>query len=222
MKTTLQTWRLSPTGITTDLWSLSSYNGEVLVRAHNELEARSLVASRFRVRLRFGRAHSDMKSPWYVRELVRCEKVEGSEIDAAKLGSMAFPPTTAAIEQEVRRPEEPTESLVIETSQLDLPALGYVLASDVRQAIVGLLLAKQLNTTGRWLDVSVAATGDDGTVYVIIPAPKLRGVIAEELSAVLGRPFSAQENKWTVHSNEVVHLMRGRKAPDMVALVENV
>jgi len=212
MKMTLQTWRLSPTGLTTDLWSLSSYNGEVLVRAHDELEARSLVAGRFRVRRRFSRAHSDMKSPWYIRELVRCEKVEGSELDAAKLGSMAFPPAKAVIAQEVRRSEEPTESLLIETSQWDLPALGYVLASDVRQAIVGLLLAKQLNTTGRWLDVSVAATGDDGTVYVIIPAQKLRGVIAEELSAVLGRPFSAQENNWTVHSSELIRLMRGHKA----------
>jgi hypothetical protein len=62
-----------------------------------------------------------------------------------------------------------------------------VIASDIRQAIVALLLAKKAEVPGRWVDVYVAERPDDRAAYVIIPTRKLKGLIAEELSALLGR-----------------------------------
>ena len=66
MDKTLRTWRLTPSK-DSDLWSQSTYRGEVWVRAHDAIEARKLCAQRFRVRP--DRRRARMESPWYVRQL---------------------------------------------------------------------------------------------------------------------------------------------------------
>ena len=84
MDKTLRTWRLSPSK-DSELWSQSSYRGEVWVRAHDAIEARKLCAQRFRVRP--DRRRARMESPWYVREL----SDEGVQFDCVQIPCVVSP-----------------------------------------------------------------------------------------------------------------------------------
>jgi hypothetical protein len=91
---------------------------------------------------------------------------------------------------------------------------------DIREAVVALLLAKNIDTSGRWLDVYPTENGDDTGAYVIVPARKLRALIAAELTALLGREFNDQQTSWTVDREEIEVLVRlggARLAPPKVA-----
>ena len=203
----LLTWRLTPIGKDSDLWNFSSHNGEVWVRARDALEARTLAADRFRVRVRTKHGRSGMESPWYVRELARCELDQGARFEATQIACVVYPPVADAPIGEAR-----TETRTPNTSAHVQPTPSGVVASDVREAIVALLLAKRVDVPGRWLDVYVAASGDDGAAYVIIPARKLKGLIAQELSRLIGRTLSGEEASWIVQSEEIQNLLRSREA----------
>ena len=82
-----------------------------------------------------------------------------------------------------------------------------VLASDVRQRIVALLLAKEIDAPRRWLDVYAAKAADNAPIYVIIPAPKLKRVIAEELAPLIDRMLDDQETSWILYSEDVEKLL---------------
>ena len=200
MEKALLTWRLTPIGKDSDLWNFSTHRGEVWVRAHDALEARALAASRFRVQGRSGHGRSGMESPWYVRELARCELDQDARFEATQMPGVVYP---AAIG------ETQAETSVPNTSARVQPPLS---ASDVREAIVALLLARRIDVPGRWLDVYVAPGVDDGAAYVIIPTRKLKGVIAEELSRLIGRTLSVEEKSWLVMSEEIQRVLRSSEA----------
>jgi hypothetical protein len=204
MEKTLLTWRLTPIGKDSELWTFSSHSGEVWVRAYDALEARALAADRFRVRGRVKHGRSGMESPWYVRELARCERDQDARFEATQMPCVVYPAVADAAIGETQ-----TQAPAPNTSARIQPASS---ASDVREAIVALLLAKRADVPGRWLDVYMAPGMDNGAAYVIIPARKLKGVIAEELSRLIGRTLSAEEKSWLLMSEEIQRILRGSEA----------
>jgi hypothetical protein len=107
--------------------------------------------------------------------------------------------------------ETQAETCVPNTSAQVESASSEVVASDVREAIVALLLAKRVDVPGRWLDVYTAPGAGNAGAYVIIPAQKLKGVIAEELGRLIGRTLSVEEKSWLVPSDEIQHVLRSRQ-----------
>jgi hypothetical protein len=83
-----------------------------------------------------------------------------------------------------------------------------VVALDIRQAIVALLLAKKIDVSGRWLDVYVTKGDDDRAVYVIMLARKLQVLMAEEVSTLLGRNLSENETSWKLSHEEIECLLK--------------
>src|SRR5690242_18032771 len=159
MDKSLRTWRLTPTK-DSELWSQSTYRGEVWVRAHDAVAARKLTAQRFRVRP--DRRQARMESPWYLRELTRCEVDEGPRFDCVQIPCVVSPaqegasfsePTRAAAEKLKVAPEVVPER----EHQADSPELETapheLIAVDIRQAIVALLVAREIDLRGHWLDV---------------------------------------------------------------------
>jgi len=105
----------------------------------------------------------------------------------------------------------------VQTSIPDTPAeaepkASDLVAADVREAIVALLLEKRVDVPGRWLDVYIAPDTDNGAAYVIIPARKLRRVLSEELSRLIGRTLSVEEKSWFVLSEEIENILRSSEA----------
>ena len=74
-------WQLLPIESTSDHWRASTYQGEVIVRAASEAEARSTATATF------SRAYERVPgglilfSPWGQPALVRCQRVEGVPYD---------------------------------------------------------------------------------------------------------------------------------------------
>jgi hypothetical protein len=215
MEQYLRTWRLTPSK-DSDLWSQSSYRGEVWVRAYDALEARKLTAQRFRVRS--DRRRERMEGPWYARELTRCELDESPQFDWVQTPRVVspapdgkrFPETTGpTAEKVVVTPELPAQNgrkgtrLHSQLKSHDLVAL------DIRQAIVTLLVAKEIDVAGRWLDVYAASAADNEPIYIIIPAPRLKGVIAESIASLLDRKLDAQETNWILRSDDIEKLLGG-------------
>src|SRR5689334_11877856 len=218
MDKSLRTWLLTPSKDSA-LWSQGSYRGEVWVRAHDAIEARKLTAQRFRVRL--DRRRARMESPWYVRELTRCELDESSRFDSVQIpcvvspapdGKCAPEATVATVEKRKVAPEVVRKSARRAALPDAQPAPHEVVALDIRQAIVALLVAKETDVPGRWLDVYATRAVDENVVYVVIPATKLKAAISECLSSVIDRKFDDQETGWTLSSADVEKLLRSDNA----------
>ncbi len=182
------------------------------VRAHDALEARSLTAERFRVCVRTDDGRSGMESPWYMRELARCEVDPDLRFDSIEMPCVLHPAPNRRPAANAPFGEPRTEIRVLAPSADSDPASPDVVALDIRQAIVALLLAKKTDMPGRWLDVYVAEGADDRASYIIIPARKLKGLIAEELSSLLGRTLNHEEASWVVYGEEIHYLLRGGDA----------
>ena len=212
MKKPLCTWRLTPISNNSDLWTLSNHRGEVWVRAHDALEARGLTAERFRVHVRTYDGRSGMESPWYMRELASCEVDPDPRFDSIEIPCVlhAAPNRRPAANAPFGEPQ--TEIRVLDPSADSAPVSPDVVAFDIRQAIVSFLVAKKTDMPGRWLDVYVAESADESASYIIIPARKLRGLIAEELSPLLGRTLNREEASWLVYEEEIHDLLRGGDA----------
>jgi hypothetical protein len=207
MTRALFTWRLAPTGADTMLWSLSSYHGTVLVRAYDELQARSMIADRLRVPVS-ANGDGSRASPWYLRELVSCEKVEEGRLNAARVGHMEFARAKHVAQPGSPRPEKPAQRTTTQGSSGAQPDMRPLLPSDVRQAIAGLLVAQEVTIQGRWLDVSTAAAETGDISYVILPTSNSKSVIAKRLTEILGRPFTDRANSWQISRDEASSLVR--------------
>jgi len=207
MEKPLLTWRLTPVGKHSDLWNFSSHSGEVWVRAHDAIEARTLAADRFRVRVPTQRGRSGFESPWYVRELTRCELDQDARFEATQTACVVYPAAVDAAIGETR-----VQTSIPDTPAEAEPKASDLVAADVREAIVALLLEKRVDVPGRWLDVYIAPDTDNGAAYVIIPARKLRRVLSEELSRLIGRTLSVEEKSWFVLSEEVENILRSSEA----------
>lgn len=72
-------WKLTPTARDLDDWRLSSYRGPVIVRAHDEDEARSTATSKFcQAAMRTTPLQDILLNPWRQSELVSCELLKDS------------------------------------------------------------------------------------------------------------------------------------------------
>jgi hypothetical protein len=91
MQKALLTWRLTPTGEASDLWALSTHRNEVWARASDALEARRLTAQGFRVRADASDGQTTEKSPWYARELARCEVDSDARFDSIEMAQVVYP-----------------------------------------------------------------------------------------------------------------------------------
>jgi hypothetical protein len=87
------------------------------------------------------------------------------------------------------------------------PAPHELIALDIRQAIVALLVAKEIDLRGRWLDVYATRAVDEDVVYVVIPAARLKSVISECLAPLIDRKLADQETKWILSSADVEKLL---------------
>src|SRR5690348_16683216 len=159
MEKRLRTWQLTPSK-DSELWSQSSYRGEVWVRAHDAIEARKLTAQRFRVRP--DRRRARMESPWYVRKLSSCELDESTQFDCVQIPCVVSPTPDGTCFPEATRATVENRKVAPEVVRArgpnaDLPdsppAPHEIVAVDIRQAIVGLLVAREVDVRGRWLDV---------------------------------------------------------------------
>jgi hypothetical protein len=215
----LRTWRLTPSK-DSDLWSQSSYRGEVWVRAYESVEARKLVAQRFRVRPRINdRRGARMESPWYVRELTRCEADENPRFDSIEIPCVVSPAADGKTVPEAINAIAGRR--VIAQEQTDAADKGMLVhlegashdgvALDIRQAIVTLLIAREIDAPGRWLDVYAARAADNEPAYVIMPAPKLKRVIAEELAPLIARALDL-ETTWILYEEDIEKLLRSGDA----------
>jgi hypothetical protein len=157
-----------------------------------------------------------MESPWYLRELSRCEARESLQFDSVELPCVVSPapdgqglPDSTAATMEKRR----VAPKVVRDSgrRADLPdsktSLHELVALDVRQAIVALLVSKQINVAGRWLDVYAARGVDGNVVYVVIPAAKLKAIISDRLTSLIERKLDDQETRWTLSPADVEKLL---------------
>ena len=209
MNKSLRTWRLTPIK-DSELWTHSSHRGEIWVRAHNAIEARTLTAQRFRVCSAEGRGR--MESPWYVRELTRCEVDQDCRFDAIEMPCVVYPVPLGQTVADDATSKPSTAKLNSKISARSERPSGDIVAFDVRQRIVGLLLARGIDAPGRWLDVYAAEAGDDRYTYVIIPARKLKRLIATELAALIDRALDDQETRWVLCGEDVEKLLGGRAA----------
>jgi len=218
MEKSLRTWRLTPNK-DSDLWNQSSFRGEVWVRAYDAIQARKLTAQRFRVCPRGSDRRSRMESPWYVRELTRCEVDQSPRFDFIEIPGVVCPVSdgmsvsnvvsNATAESTVTNQESATDG-AHPNKAAHLQRVSHdVVASDVRQAIVALLVAKEIDAPGRWLDVYAATATGDKPIYVIIPAPKLRRTIAESVASLIDRKIDEQQTSWILHSEDIPKLLGG-------------
>ncbi|MEO8629379.1 MAG: hypothetical protein ABI612_14950 [Betaproteobacteria bacterium] len=91
MEPALLTWRLTPAEKSSELWRFSTYQGDTWVRAHDAFEARALAAERFRQRIGATDRPSALASPWYMRELVRCDIVQDDRFASVAIAGVVHP-----------------------------------------------------------------------------------------------------------------------------------
>ena len=84
-------WQLLPLDSTSDHWRASTYQGEVLVRAASEAEARATATAKFF--RAYARTPGDplLFSPWGQSAVVGCQRVEGSPADDQGPTSVVYP-----------------------------------------------------------------------------------------------------------------------------------
>jgi hypothetical protein len=70
-------------------------------------------------------------------------------------------------------------------------------------------LRNQIDVPGRWLNAYAATGTVDNAIYVIIPAPKLRRVIAESVASLIDRKIDEQQTSWILHSEDIQKLLAG-------------
>jgi hypothetical protein len=85
-------WHLLPIDSTSDHWRISTYTGEVIVRATSEAEARSIAAATFFRAYEGVPGDTLLFSPWRQLALVRCQRVEGVPYDDHGPAAVVSPP----------------------------------------------------------------------------------------------------------------------------------
>ena len=75
-------WRLTPVDPDDASWDSSSHRGPVVVRAHDEAEARAVAARAFNVKTGFPPGQGVHFPPWTRAALVRAEHVDDPRFEA--------------------------------------------------------------------------------------------------------------------------------------------
>jgi hypothetical protein len=96
---TLSTWSLIPSSQSSPLWELSTYRGEAIVRAKDEIQARQIAGSYFRRRGGPTDVISRIQSPWYIQSLVRCHVIEDSDQFEMDVPGIILPGVRARMNQ---------------------------------------------------------------------------------------------------------------------------
>ena len=102
MGQTLSTWSLIPSSQSSPLWELSTYRGEAIVRAKDEIQARQIAGSYFRRRGGPTDVISRSESPWYIQSLVRCHVIEDSYPSEMDVPGVIHPGVRARMSQALR------------------------------------------------------------------------------------------------------------------------
>jgi hypothetical protein len=84
-------WQLLPINSTSDHWRTSTYQGEVIVRAASEVEARSTAMATFSRAYERGPGETIFGSPWGQPALVGCQRVEGLPFDDHGPAAVVYP-----------------------------------------------------------------------------------------------------------------------------------
>jgi hypothetical protein len=79
-ETHVHIWRLKALRLSSPHWEASTYQGDVIVRAESEANARRLAAKAFGIRARNGLGR-ELANPWYRPWLVAAEVLKGSQFD---------------------------------------------------------------------------------------------------------------------------------------------
>jgi len=72
-------WKLTPIDPTNSNWTASTHRGETTIRAATEEKARARARSAFWIATKRTPGESIRFPPWGHSDLVRCERLEGSE-----------------------------------------------------------------------------------------------------------------------------------------------
>ena len=84
-------WQLTPIDRTSDHWQTSTYQGDVIVRAASEDEARTTAKSEFikpAEKVPYG---DTLLSPWDKPELVSCQRLEHSNYEEKGPAAILYP-----------------------------------------------------------------------------------------------------------------------------------
>jgi len=84
-------WRLLPIDSTSDHWRASTYQGEVIVRATSEAEARSTATTTFFTAYARIPGSALLFSPWGQPAIVGCQRVEGLPYDEQGPTAVLYP-----------------------------------------------------------------------------------------------------------------------------------
>ncbi len=79
-ETHMHIWRLKALILSSHHWEASTHQGDVIVRAESEANARHLAAKAFGIRARNGLGR-EVANPWYRPWLVAAEVLDGSQFD---------------------------------------------------------------------------------------------------------------------------------------------
>ncbi len=90
-------FKLTPTDVESDDWNGSTYKGEVIARAEDEQQARTLANMHFGlVRKQVRGAHTPT-APWRRPELVTCETIDDWEGETDGKVAILYPPVSHAV-----------------------------------------------------------------------------------------------------------------------------
>jgi hypothetical protein len=84
-------WQLLPLDSTSDHWRASTYQGEVIVRAASEAEARSTATATFFTAYARTPGDTMLFSPWGQASLVGCQRVEPVPYDDQGPAAVVYP-----------------------------------------------------------------------------------------------------------------------------------
>jgi hypothetical protein len=142
-----------------------------------------------------------MQSPWYARQLVNCEQVSASRFDRVDLpGVVHMGPVNG---ERVQRSAAAREAPVIPA-----PVCGDAAASHIRESMVALLLARGVNTSGRWLDVYITRGDNGATAFRIVPARGMKRPIAKLLRDATQRRLEVRDGGWVVSEADIDGLLK--------------
>ena len=85
-KDDLRTWKLTPQKLLNPQWALSTYRGEVYIRAPSEAAARRFAASEFASEP----SKISSRSPWFFEVLVTAEVVEDQRFASINVPGVVF------------------------------------------------------------------------------------------------------------------------------------
>jgi hypothetical protein len=84
-------WKLLPLKLHSPDWKLSTYQGEVIVRAQNEREARMRATLKFATGAKANVKQTTKLNPWNRPDAVSCEVLTGSEYQEQGDSKVLFP-----------------------------------------------------------------------------------------------------------------------------------